>query len=217
MMSKDAAAGFPFAGNVLESLEMMRKAWAGAGISLPGMPSPASLAQAMPSMMIPTLDVAELDKRIADLRAVEQWLALNANMLRATIQTLEVQRNTIATLKTLGAGMFASPAGAPVAAAQPSPAAPSFFQPAAPRTAPAPAAQPSSSQPPAPRRARRPASRQPKAPEPAEAPLNPAAWWSTLQDQFTRIATAAAGQPTAPGGESVADKPRRGGRTPKAD
>jgi hypothetical protein len=217
MMSKDAAAGFPFAGNVLESLELMRKAWAGAGISLPGMPSPAGLAQAIPSMMMPTLDVAELDKRIADLRAVEQWLALNANMLRATIQTLEVQRNTIATLKTLGAGMFAPPAGAPAAATTPAPAAPSFFQPAPPPAARAPAAQQASSQPPAPRRARRPASRQPKAPEPSEAPLNPAAWWSTLQDQFTRIATAAAGQSPAPGGEPAADKPRRGGRTSKAD
>ena len=95
-----------------DSMDLMRKMWGMAG--LPGIPNPANLAsmamrlpQQLPSMVAPTFDVNELDKRIADLRAVEQWLELNASMLRTTIQTLEVQRATIATLKGISGAMLA--------------------------------------------------------------------------------------------------------------
>jgi hypothetical protein len=57
------------------------------------------------SVMTPTTDLQELDKRIADLKTVEQWLNLNLNMLRTTIQGIEVQRATLATLQSFGANM----------------------------------------------------------------------------------------------------------------
>jgi hypothetical protein len=175
MTTKQPGVELPFAGSVLESLELMGKVWAGVFPQMPGFANAASL----PSMMVPTLDVDELDKRITDLRAVEQWLALNASMLRASIQTLEVQRNTIATLKTLGGTFAAATAPASVKAAAPPPEAassPSAFAPA-------------------PRRTRRSqAAKETPAPNPVEMPMNPAAWWGTLQDQFTRIAAAAAGE-----------------------
>src|SRR5262249_3840909 len=98
MTTKQSSVEFPFASNLIESLELMRKVWGAGFPQVPGTSSPAALVSSLPSMMVPTLDVDELDKRIGDLRAVEQWLALNAGMLRASIQTLEVQRNTIATL-----------------------------------------------------------------------------------------------------------------------
>ncbi len=59
----------------------------------------------LPSSFAPTLDLAEIDKRIADLKAVEQWLIANQTMLRGTIQGLEVQRNTIATVQALSQSM----------------------------------------------------------------------------------------------------------------
>ena len=65
------------------------------------------IPQQLPNMFAPTLDVNELEKRIADLRAVEQWLELNASILRTTIQSLEVQRATIATLKGISGAMLA--------------------------------------------------------------------------------------------------------------
>src|SRR5205814_6650397 len=142
--------------------ELMKKVWGAGFPQIPGFPSPTAMTQALPSMMLPTLDVNELDKRIADLRAVEQWLALNAGMLRASIQTLEVQRNTIATLKTLSGTMMNVPLMANAAQVPPPPAAPS----------------------PSPRRARRSPPRETRPPNVAEMPLNPAAWWGTLQDQF---------------------------------
>jgi hypothetical protein len=53
----------------------------------------------MPEMGAPLMSVEELEKRIADLRAIEQWLKLNLSMLQSTIQALEVQRSTLATLR----------------------------------------------------------------------------------------------------------------------
>ena len=63
---------------------------------------------ALPSIgqwVAPTLDPAELEKRIGELRTVQYWLEQNARMLGATIQALEVQRMTLSTLKTMNVQM----------------------------------------------------------------------------------------------------------------
>ena len=51
------------------------------------------------SWVAPTLNVEELDKRIGELKSVQFWLDQNATALKATIQALEVQKMTLATLK----------------------------------------------------------------------------------------------------------------------
>jgi hypothetical protein len=56
----------------------------------------------LPGMVTPTLSVDDLDKQIKDLKTVESWLTVNMTMLKGTIQALEVQRATIAALKTMG-------------------------------------------------------------------------------------------------------------------
>jgi hypothetical protein len=53
----------------------------------------------------PTLDPAELEKRIEELRTVQFWLEQNARMLATTIQALEVQRMTLSTLQTMNVQM----------------------------------------------------------------------------------------------------------------
>ena len=93
-------------------MDFMKSLWGGLPSSVPG-------------FVLPTLDIGELDKKIEDLRSVESWLALNANMLKATIQGLEVQRNTLAALQALrGKGDFLSammrPAATGTAIGQPS-------------------------------------------------------------------------------------------------
>ena len=50
-------------------------------------------------------DIRELDKRIAELKAVEQWLGLNLSLLKTTIQGLEVQRGTLAALQSFSDSM----------------------------------------------------------------------------------------------------------------
>jgi hypothetical protein len=55
----------------------------------------------MPGMVAPTLDVEAVEKKIADLKSVENWLTLNLNMLRLSIQGLEMQKNTLAAMKAM--------------------------------------------------------------------------------------------------------------------
>ena len=88
----------PGFGAVSETLDFVKNLWGGMGlpgVDMPGMPS-------IPGMVMPTLSVEEINKKITDLKAVEAWLVLNMNMLRATIQALEVQAATISTLQTMG-------------------------------------------------------------------------------------------------------------------
>jgi hypothetical protein len=53
----------------------------------------------MGSMSTPTLSVPELEKRIADLKLVENWLGMNLSMLRMSIQALEVQKAALAAMQ----------------------------------------------------------------------------------------------------------------------
>lgn len=55
--------------------------------------------------MAPTLSVEDLDKRIEELKAVQFWLDQNAAALKATVQALEVQKMTLATLKGMNFDM----------------------------------------------------------------------------------------------------------------
>ncbi|MCU0952241.1 MAG: hypothetical protein MUC68_14575 [Burkholderiaceae bacterium] len=238
------AGGLPFVGNMTDGIDFVRKMWGVTG--LPQLPTAAGitqfaqgLPQALPSMITPTLDVSELDKRIADLRAVEQWLALNANMLRATIQSLEVQRNTIATLKSFGGSVLSTvtrgnhgempvpdPEGyvreaqartaarhrAAQAAAAEQAAAEQAALLAAQISAPAPAA-PTGAALPARKRGGAHKKLSPLATAGAM-PLSPAAWWGALQDQFTRVAAAAAAEAAR---VDASDKRAGGGAAVRSD
>ncbi len=49
--------------------------------------------------MAPSLNIEEIDKHIAELKAVHFWLEQNSKALAATVQALEVQKMTLTTLK----------------------------------------------------------------------------------------------------------------------
>ena len=59
----------------------------------------------VPQWVAPTVSVEEVDKRIAELKAVQFWLEQNGRALNATIQALEVQRMTLSTLKDMNVSM----------------------------------------------------------------------------------------------------------------
>ena len=84
--------GFDFLQN------LAKQAAGSATQSTPQMPS-------LGSWVAPTLNVEELDKRIQELKAVQFWLDQNAMALKATIQALEVQKMTLATLKGMNFNM----------------------------------------------------------------------------------------------------------------
>jgi hypothetical protein len=175
-----------------------------------GMPS------SVPGFIVPTIDVEELDKRIKDLKAVESWLAVNASMLRATIQGLEVQRNTIATLKTLGGSLGGSAADL---LKMPGLAAAAFGG-AAQNSAPvAPPAASSSYAAPVAAPAKKPRTSRGKSgntatPSNEQPGLSATAWLGFLQDQFNRVAMSAlagaeGAAAMAPGGTAPTTAPAK--------
>ena len=88
----DTAASFA---NLVPGFDFLQGLVKNAGASLPG----------IGQWVAPTLDPAELEKRIEELRTVQFWLEQNAKMLGATIQALEVQRMTLSALKTMNVQM----------------------------------------------------------------------------------------------------------------
>lgn len=92
--------------NEQDPLNFIKNMWGNMGFTLPG-------------MVTPTLDTEELDKRIADLKAVEGWLKTNLGLLQMTIHGLEMQSTTLAAMQAFGqsakdseapANPFANPA-----------------------------------------------------------------------------------------------------------
>ncbi len=174
----------PGAGSIADTMEFMRKMWGSMGA---------------PAMGIPSLSVEEINKKIADLKTVASWLELNMNMLRATIQTLEVQSATLSTLQAMGAiltpregaataseaasatSLFGGfPAWPPQGSAQPA-------ADAAPETEEEPEAEPEPArEAETPQAAKAKAGQKPASPSPdfQASMANPNAWWNLLQEQF---------------------------------
>lgn len=192
-MLKPQMPNIPGVGAVSDTLDFVKNLWG--SMSVPGIN--------LPSMASPSLSVDELDKKIADLKAVESWLNVNVSMLRGTIQALEVQRGTIATLKSMGATLanavkqpganektvlaaapyasafFAQPAAEPAAKSAPKPEPVAAILAPSPSQVPAPAAKPEA------------AADTPALSPAAAAMANPVAWWNMLQDQFKQAVTTA--------------------------
>jgi hypothetical protein len=69
-----------------DPFEMFRRLWGPLGVPIPG-------------MAVPTFDPQEVEKRIAELRSVEAWLTMNLNMLKLSIQGLELQRAALQAMR----------------------------------------------------------------------------------------------------------------------
>ena len=145
------ASGFT---KLVPGFDFLQRLVKNAGAALPG----------IGQWVAPTLDPAELEKRISELRTVQYWLEQNARMLATTIQALEVQKMTLSTLKTMNVQMddlreslkLKSPAEA--ASAAPGAAG---------------------------------AGRARKAGAAPAGVVDPMQWWGALTNQFTQLATTA--------------------------
>lgn len=167
----------------------------GLGKSLPQLPN-------LGHWVAPTFNVEDLEKRIEELKAVQFWLDQNAKALGATVQALEVQKMSLATLKAMNFNLGDVANALKIKAADTvsglTGKAPTQFagleipertygnpgaQAPEPDPAPAPAA-------PAPK----PRKAAAKAAAPAEAVpsmVDPMAWWGALSQQFQQIASTA--------------------------
>ena len=98
-----------------QSLEMFKTMWGQSAAGQAGQfpfTADASKAAGGFASAFPGLDVDELEKRIKDLKSVENWLNLNLNLLKSTIQGLEVQHATMMALKSFGDAVSAAGAAA---------------------------------------------------------------------------------------------------------
>lgn len=69
--------------------EFMQKMW-----------NPASFP--MPGMITPTVNIEEIDKKITELTAVENWLTMSTGMVQMTIKTLQMQKSALESLRAAG-------------------------------------------------------------------------------------------------------------------
>ena len=150
-----------------------------AGAALPG----------IGQWVAPTIDPAELEKRIEELRTVQFWLEQNAKMMGATIQALEVQRMTLSTLKTMNVQMEGLRDSLKIRVPQAATPAPTAAAEAAPEPTP-----------------------EPTPAEPAAAApgvVDPMQWWGALTKQFTELAATAMKDSPASAPTPVAAKAAR--------
>ena len=145
----------------------------------------------IPGIVVPTLSIDEINKQITDLKAVESWLSLNMNMLRSTIQALEVQSATIAALQSMGESLNSavkSNAAATNSATE------------------------ASSTPPADEKTGSNTNTANTAPPPFG---NPAAWWNMLQEQFQQAVNTATATTSPPASEPPPAPPKSRRKPPK--
>lgn len=175
-MSDNTPFGF---GRFVPGFDFLQNLAKNSAAGMPAMPS----MPGMSSWVAPTVSEEELEKRIEELKAVQFWLDQNSRALTATVQALEVQKMTLATLKGMNVAM-----GDLASAFTPKPAAAANAPAPRPAAAPAPAS--------APRRAAEDAAG-PDADEQADAAadedqpagvVDPMQWWTALGTQFQQIA-----------------------------
>ena len=136
----------------------------------PDLQPAAGVMSSLGHWVAPTFSVEEIEKRIHDLRAVEFWLDQNSKALAATIQALEVQKMTLATLENMNLSLQDVAESFKIkpetvqaqAAARPARPAEAPVQPAA-----------------------------ESAQAGAKTGVDPMQWWNSLTEQFTTIATSA--------------------------
>jgi hypothetical protein len=173
----------------------------GLGKSLPQMPN-------LGHWVAPTFNVEDLDKRIEELKAVQFWLDQNAKALSATIQALEVQKMSLATLKAMNFNLGDVANALKVKAAETvsgfTGKVPTQFAgleiPERTYGNPSAAPEPEAAEeealeeeaPPPPKKLRKAASAAPEAPAAAASGVvDPMAWWGALSQQFQQIASTA--------------------------
>ena len=172
-MSDAPNSGF---GRFVPGFDFLQNLARGASDAMPKMPG-------VSNWIAPTLDIEEIDKRISELRAVQFWLEQNGRALAATVQALEVQRMTLATLKGMDVTLTDLAEAMKV---KPSPAAPDKSP-----VDKAPAAQPRADPAADPAQDTSAKARAKSADGPAQPVVDPLQWWSSLTQQFQEIAAGA--------------------------
>jgi hypothetical protein len=103
-----------------EAIEFMQRMWNPFGMPVPGFGVPpaapgsasaggsatpgaqsstAPLPYPNPAAIFMTLDPADIERRIGELRVIENWLAMSLNFMQMSIRTLELQKASLEALR----------------------------------------------------------------------------------------------------------------------
>jgi len=103
-------------GSYQEIADFMQKIWNPFGVPIPGFSVPGA-SPGMPGMgpafgaaagglpfpnpvaMFATLDPAELERKINELKIIEGWLQMSLNLMQLSIKTMELQKASLEALR----------------------------------------------------------------------------------------------------------------------
>ncbi len=89
-------------------MEFMQKMWNPLGVPMPGIgmrrgAAAAAMPGAMPfpnpAAMFAALDPVEIDRKIAELRIIENWLTMSVSMMQMSIKTMELQKASLEAMR----------------------------------------------------------------------------------------------------------------------
>lgn len=104
-----------------DALAFMQKMWNPLGIAMPGFAVPGTEPKAgdapggqplpfpNPALMFAALDPAELERKLAELRIVENWLQMTLSMMQMSIKTVELQKASLEAMAAARPGGSSKP------------------------------------------------------------------------------------------------------------
>jgi hypothetical protein len=102
----DPPGPFPFSPQ--DAMTFMQKMWNPFGVPIPGFGVPgaegaggpaAAMAFPNPAMMFAALDPQEVERKIGELRIIENWLRMSLDMMQMSIKTLELQKASLEAMR----------------------------------------------------------------------------------------------------------------------
>ncbi len=115
---KAAQPAQPFPFSASDALEFLQRMWNPLGVPVPGFTVPGAASAPAgttapagapgfaggvpfpnPAAMFAALDPAEIERKIGELRVIENWLAMSLGMMQMSIKTLELQKASLEALR----------------------------------------------------------------------------------------------------------------------
>ena len=109
---------FPFSPQ--DALEFMQKIWNPLGVPIPGFGAagapvigqPGAMPFPNPAAMFATLDPAEVERKIGEMKVIEAWLTMSLSLMQMSIKTMELQKASLEALRAAQASATAPSGGA---------------------------------------------------------------------------------------------------------
>jgi hypothetical protein len=90
-----------------DAMEFMQKMWNPFGVPMPGFgmagaaapTAPEAMPFPNPAAMFAALDPVEIERKIAELRVIENWLTMSVSMMQMSIKTMELQKASLEAMR----------------------------------------------------------------------------------------------------------------------